>query len=182
MIRLLFWIVVLGLVWLAVEGRVPIPGIPDDEIVYATTPPVSTCTPTGCLVVYTLELANVGRSAESGLKVRLREEPLAAATVPPTLRRATETTVLQANGERAGVAGYLLGAVAPEERVALVFALRTPTRDAAPSWDRLLVGVDPTHGSALPGDPGALTGGRVVHATARVLERIVAAVRAAVHG
>ena len=62
----------------------------------------------------------------------------------------------------------------------MVFALRSSSREAAPGWDRLLVGVDPNVGAARPGDVAATTLGRVVNTSGRVVHRIVTAVRQAI--
>ncbi|HXJ33541.1 MAG TPA: hypothetical protein VMS22_05815 [Candidatus Eisenbacteria bacterium] len=182
MFRLGFWLVVLGVGWLTLSGTLPIPGIPDEEIVFATPPPVSTCGSSGCLAVYTLDLANTGRSAQESVKVGLRGDALANPAILPVLRRANGTTALQAASERGGVNAYILGRLEPEEQATLVFALRTPSLAETPGWDRILVGVETARGAARPGEPGALSGSRIVHATARMVERVAAAVRAAIAG
>lgn len=180
MVRLLFWVGLLAIAWLVLSGALPVPGVADEEVVFATTPPVATCGSAGCLAVYTLEVANPGRSAQESVKVRLRGDTLANPAIPPTLRRASETASLQAGTERGTTEAYQLGTLAPEERVALVFALRAPSREAVPGWDRVLVGVEPAHGSARPADPGALAANRLVHAAGRTLDRIVNAIRGAI--
>jgi hypothetical protein len=180
MLRLLFWILVIGIVVCVLEGAVPIPGVPEDEIVYATSPPVAGCGSTGCIVVYELLVANVGRSTQDTVRVRLRSDGMANPVIAPTIRRADEAVVATMGTDRAGIDMLQLGGLAPEERVALVFALRSGTRESAPGWDRLLVGVDPAAGSARPGDVGALTAGRIVNAAGRVVHRVVLAVRKAI--
>jgi hypothetical protein len=180
MLRLLFWIAVLAAVVYVLGDDVPIPGIADQELVYTTTPPVTSCSASGCVAVYTLEIANVGRSAQPSVRVRLRADAVASSIVPPTLRRRSEVVAVSATEDRAGIDAYPLGALEPEERVALVFATRAASREAVPSWDRVLVGVDPGDGSARPGDVGAITVGRVVNDAARIAKRIVAAVRQAI--
>lgn len=180
MVRFLFWVGLLAIAWLVLTGSLPLPGVPDEEVVFATTPPVAACGSAGCLAVYTLEVANPGRSAQETVKVRLRADALANPAVPPTLRRAGDTSDLQAADERGTVAAYQLGQLVPEERVALVFALRAPARDAVPGWDRVFVGVEPAHGAARPADPGALGAGRLVHSAGRTLERVVDAIRRAI--
>jgi hypothetical protein len=181
MIRLLFWILVLGGAWLVLSGTLPVPGVPDEEVVYATTPPVVSCilATTGCTVVYTLEVANVGRSVQESVKVRVRTSVLENPAVAPTLRRASETAPLQSAGEKAGVDAYPIGPLAPEERVAVVFALHAPTREAVLGWERVLVGVDPDTGAAEPGDPGAITSSRLMHVTGRLLDRVAHELRGA---
>ena len=71
----------------------------------------------------------------------------------------------------AGVDVYDVGRVPPGERVALTFVVRAGSKDAAPTWERLLVSVDPMLGSAHTGDPGAITDGRVVYAAVRAVRR-----------
>ncbi|MGH7894632.1 MAG: hypothetical protein ACREQL_08180 [Candidatus Binatia bacterium] len=180
--RLVFWLVVLALGWVMLSGTMPIPGIADEEVVFATSPPVGACGASGCLAVYTLELANVGRSPQESVKVRLRADALGASAIAPTLRRVSGVTTVQPAGERNGVDAYPLGRLDADERVALVFALRSPSQETTAGWERLLVGVEPGRGSARPGEPGALTAGRIVHATGRLVDRLVRAVRAAIAG
>ena len=180
MLRLLFWIAVLAAVVYALNEDVPIPGIADQELVYATPPPVASCGASGCVAVYTLAIANVGRTAQASVRVRLRADAVATPVVPPTLQRRNEAVVVAATDDRAGVEAFPLGTLDPEEHVALVFAVRAGSREAVPGWDRVLVGVDPGSGSARPGDVGAITVGRVVNDAARVTKRLVAAVREAI--
>lgn len=178
MFRLLFWLLVLAAAGFTLNANVPIPGIPAEEVVFATTPAVTTCGPSGCIAVYTLEIGNVGRSAQDSVRVRLRSDAVAAPVIAPTVRRASGSTVVAATDDRPGVDTVALGSLAPEERVALVFAVRAPARDAVLGWDRVLVSVEPSAGSAHPGDVGALTVGRVVHALGRTVQRIVRAAQA----
>src|SRR5262245_18010380 len=130
MVRLLFWVGLLGVVWLVLSGAVPVPGVANEEVVFATTPAVSTCGSAGCLAVYTLEIANPGRSAQESVKVRLRGDTLANAALPPTLRRAGQTAPLQAASHRGTGEAYQLGKLEPEQRVAVVFVLRAPSQEA----------------------------------------------------
>jgi hypothetical protein len=180
MLRFVFWAIVLAVGVLMLNGTLPIPGIADEEVVYTTPPPVSTCGPSGCIVVYTLEVANVGRSPQDSVRVRLREDAITTPMIAPTVRRASETALAPPATDRPGVEAFPLGAIAPEERVALVFALRTASREAAPGWDRVLVGVDPARGGARPGEVSAVTPGRVVHAVGRLTVRLTEAVRRAI--
>jgi hypothetical protein len=179
MMRLLFWILLIGLVVAVLDGAVPMPGVADEEVVYTTDVPVSTCGTSGCIVVYTIEVANAGRSTQENVRVRLRSDPLTAPVIAPTVRRASEATVAAIANDRS-VDSVPLGRLEPEERVAVVFALRAPSHEAAAGWDRLLVGVDPAVGAARPGDVGAITLGRVVNASGRVVHRVVTAVRQAI--
>jgi hypothetical protein len=180
MLRLLFWILLVGLVVAVLDGALPMPGVADEEIVYTTDVPVSTCGTSGCIVVYTLEVGNVGRSTQENVRVRLKSDALASPVVAPTVRRSSEATAAATANDRPGVDIVPLGRLAPEERVALVFALRAGSHESAPGWDRLLVGVDPTVGAARPGDVGGITLGRCVNASGRVVHRVVSAVRQAI--
>ena len=180
MLRLLFWLLVVGGILLVLDGTLPVPGIARDEVVYATPPPVATCGPSGCIAVYTLEVGNVGRAAQESVRVRLRTDTLAMPVILPTVRRTGDTALSEAVEDRPGINAYPLGALGPEERVTLLFALRAPSRTMVADWDRLLVDVAPAAGSAHPGDVGALTGGRLLHAAGRVATRITEAVRKAV--
>jgi hypothetical protein len=179
MMRLLFWLLVLGAIGFVLNANLPIPGIATEEVVFTTTPTVSTCGPTGCIAVYTLDVANVGRSGQETVRVRLRSEAVASPVIAPTLRRAGDATVVTATDERPGIDTLALGALLPEERVALVFALQAPSRAAVLGWDRVLVGVEAGAGSARAGEVGALTVGRVVHALGRSVQRVVRAAQAA---
>ena len=176
MLRLLFWLVVLGVVGLMLNGNLPIPGIADEEVVYATPAIVASCGSSGCLAVDAVEVANVGRSAQETVRVRLRTDAFGTPVVPPTVRRAQETSVPTVASERPGVDMYPLGRLAPEERVTLVFALRAASREAVPPWERVLVAVEPAKGVARPGDVDAITVDRVVHSAGRVVQRLVRAV------
>jgi hypothetical protein len=180
MIRFLFWLIVLLAAVLVLEGAVPLPGIAPDEVVYTTTPPVSTCGSSGCIAVYTLEVANVGRARQDAVRVRLRTDVLRTPVIAPTVRRASEAVLAATANDQPGIDLVPLGALAPEERVALVFAVRAPSRDAIVGWDRILVDVEPGMGAARPGDVAAITVGRVVHAVGRVVHRVLEAVRQAI--
>jgi len=180
MLRLLFWLLVIGGIVLVLNGTLPLPGLAQEEVVYATPPPVTTCGASGCIAVYTLEVGNVGRSAQESVRVRLRADALATPVIAPTVRRANESTLVTGTDDRPGIEAYPLGRVGADERVTLLFALRAASRDAVPGWDRLLVGVSPSSGAARPGDAGALSAGRVVHAAGRIVERIVDTVRKAI--
>lgn len=180
MLRFLFWAIVLAVAVLMLNGTLPIPGIADEEVVYTTTPPVSTCGPSGCIVVYTLEVANVGRSPQDSVRVRLREDAIASPMIAPTVRRSGDTMLAPPATDRPGVEAFPLGTLQPEERVSLVFALRAASREAAPGWDRVLVGVDPSRGGARPGEVTAVTAGRVVHALGRMTVRLTETVRRAI--
>src|SRR5262245_49639566 len=114
MVRLLFWVGLLAAAWLVLSGALPVPGVANEGVVFATTPPVTNCGSAGCLAVYTLEVANPGRSAQESVKVRLRSDTLANPAIPPTLRRASETVGLQAATERGTVEAYQLGRMEPE--------------------------------------------------------------------
>lgn len=177
MLRLLFWLLLLGAIGWVLYRDVPIPGIASEEIVYATTPPVAGCGSGGCTVVYALDLANIGRSAQEA-HVRLRGDVLAAAVVPPTLRRASDAVAATATTERSGAESYAVGRLEPEEHATLIFALHAPAHESALGWERVLLGIDPAVGVARPGDPGALTVDRMVNGLARVVHRLVGAARA----
>lgn len=180
MLRLLFWLLLLTGVGLMLNGNLPIPGLAQEEVVFTTNPPVASCGSTGCLVVYSIDVANTGESAQESVRVRLRSEPLATAAVVPTVRRATESTLAAAMNDRPGSDVYPLGRLGPEERAALVFALRPASRETMLGWDRLLIGVEPSLGAARPGDVAAIGAERLVHAASRTVRRIVAAVRQAI--
>jgi hypothetical protein len=178
MLRLLVWVLVILTAALVVNGTLPLPGIAMDEVVYATPPPVPACGSQGCIGVYTLEVANVGRSPQEMVRVRLREEPIGTPVVAPTVRRTADTTLALPVTDRAGSLLYPVGPLAPEERATLVFALRAPSREAMPGWERLLIGIDTTRGGARLGDPSAMSAGRLVHALGRVVDRVVRAIAA----
>jgi hypothetical protein len=180
MFRLLFWIIVLALVGLVLNGNLPVPGIPQEEVVFTTDPPVASCGSSGCIVVYSLDVANTGESAQESVRVRLRAEPLAQAVVVPTVRRATETSLAPSMNDRQGIDVYPLGRLAPEERAALVFALRAASRETVLGWERLLIGVEPALGAARPGDVSEIGIGRLLHSTSRTFRRVVATIRQAI--
>jgi hypothetical protein len=180
MLRLLFWTLVVAGTILVLNGTLPVPGVAQEEVVYTATPPVTTCGPAGCIVVYTLDVANVGRSSQAAVRVRLRTDALQSPVIAPTVRRADHVALAPADGDRLGVDVYPLGRLDADERVSLVFALRAPSREGILGWDRVLVGVDPTLGGARPGEVSALTSGRVLHAVGRRATRLIEAVRQAI--
>ncbi len=180
MLRFLFWLVVLVLVVLVLDGDLPMPGAAEEEIVYETDVPVSTCGTAGCVVAYTLEVANTGRSTQDAVRVRLRSDAIASPVIAPTVRRESEAAPAEISNERGGTDVVTLGKVAPEERVALVFALHASTRESAAGWDRVLVGVETTRGAARPGDVGAISLGRLVNGAARFVQPLFAAARQAI--
>jgi hypothetical protein len=179
MLRFLFWLLVLGAIGFVLNANLPIPGIATEEVDYTTTPVVTTCSTSGCLAVYTLELGNVGRSAQEAVRVQLRSDALDGAMIAPTVRRTSGTSVVSPATDRPGVETIYVGALAPEERAALVFALHAAARESVLGWDRVLVGVETSAGSARAAEVGALTVGRVVHALGRTVQRLVRAAQAA---
>ena len=179
MLRLLFWLCVIGGTVLVLNGTMPLPGIPQEEVVYETPPPVVSCAASACIAVYTLEMANVGRSAQELVRVRLRSDAVETPLIAPTMRRGSENAVVESTSDRPGSETYALGRMEPEERVTLVFALRAGSRGAVPGWDRVLVGVDASSGAAHPGAVGALTAGRIIHTAGRFAERVTDVVKKA---
>jgi hypothetical protein len=157
------------------NGTLPVPGIAAEEVIYATPPPVPVCGSQGCLAVYTLEMSNVGRSIQNVVRIRLRDEPLGTPVVPPTVRRAADVSPAPPATDRAGTTLYPVGRLSPEEHLAVVFVLRAASRETIAPWERILVDVDTTLGGARPGDPRAITAGRLLHALGRVVDRIIRA-------
>jgi len=181
MLRFLFWVLVISVTVLFLNGTLPTPGIADEEVVYDTPPPIASCSPTGCIAIYEIDVGNVGRSAQKAVRVRLRAGAVENPIIAPTLRRALANAPVEvAEDERAGGMVVPLGPLDAEERVTLVFALRAPSREAVPGWDRLLIGVEPSAGAGRPGDAGELTMGRVVHAAGRVVIQLTDVARKAI--
>src|SRR5262245_60112572 len=152
MFRLLFWLTVFGVIGFVLSGTSALPGLPLEEIVYATPPPVATCSPTGCIAVYTLEVGNVGKAAQESVRVRMRADAIASPLIAPTVRRAGENAIAEGTDDRPGIQAFPIGRLEPDERVTLLFALRATSRESVAGWDRLLVGVDASAGSARPGE------------------------------
>jgi hypothetical protein len=121
-----------------------------------------------------------GRSAQDGVRVRLRTDAVQSPLIAPTVRRTNDATLVSPASDRTGVEAYPLGRLDTDERVSLVFALRAASRETVLGWDRVLVGVDPTVGSARPGEVSAVTAGRVLHAVGRRATRLIEAVRQAI--
>jgi len=181
MLRFLFWVLVISVTVLFLNGTLPTPGIADEEVVYDTPPPIASCTGTGCIAVYELDVGNVGRSPQKAVRVRLRAGAIDDAVITPTLRRGMVNSPVEPQvDERSGVVVLPVGALEPEERVTVVFALRAPAHDAVKGWDRVLVGVEPSAGAGRPGDAGELTMGRVVHAAGRVVIQLTDVARKAI--
>jgi hypothetical protein len=181
MLRFLFWVLLISVTVLFLNGTLPTPGIADEEVVYDTPPPIASCTATGCIAIYSLDVGNVGRSPQKAVRVRLRAGAIDDAVIVPTIRRAmTNAAVAPEVDERSGVVVLPVGTLDPEERVTVVFALHATARDAVKGWDRVLVGVEPSAGAGRPGDAGELTMGRVVHAAGRVVIQLTDVARKAI--
>ena len=114
MFRLLVWVLIILTAALVVQGTVPVPGIAMEEVVYATPPPVPACGSQGCIGVYTLEVANVGRSTQEMVRIRLRDESIGTPVVSPTVRRTTDASLAPPPEDRAGTLLYPLGRLAPD--------------------------------------------------------------------
>ena len=181
MLRFLFWVLVITVTVLFLNGTLPTPGIADEEVVYDAPPPIASCSATGCIAVYSLDVGNVGRSPQKAVRVRLRAGSVDNPVIAPTVRRGLSNAPVEApEDERSGVVVLPLGPLDAEERMTLVFALHAPSRDAVVGWDRVLVGVEPSVGAGRPGDAGELTMGRVVHAAGRVVVELTDVARKAI--
>ena len=181
MLRFLFWVLLISVTVLFLNGTLPTPGIADEEVVYDTPPPITSCTAAGCIAVYELDVGNVGRSPQKAVRVRLRAGAIDDAVIAPTLRRGMANTAVEPQvDERSGVVVLPVGPLDTEERVTVVFALRAPSHDGVKGWDRVLVGVEPAAGAGRPGDAGELTMGRVVHAAGRVVIEVTDVARKAI--
>jgi len=181
MLRFLFWVLLISVTVLFLNGTLPTPGIADEEVIYDAPPPIASCSATGCVAIYSLDVGNVGRSPQKAVRVRLRAGTVENPVIAPTLRRGLANAPVEAQeDERSGVVVVPLGPLDAEERVTLLFALHAPSRDAVLGWDRVLVGVEPTAGAGRPGDAGELTMGRVVHAAGRVVIELTDVARKAI--
>ena len=120
MLRLLFWLFVIGATSVLNERCRSRASRGGDRLRNATTrrrlrrlglPPRDT-----------LEMGNVGRSAQESVRVRLRTDAVETPVIAPTMRPWSENVVVESAGDRPGTETYALGRVEPEERVTLVFA------------------------------------------------------------
>src|SRR5512144_1650664 len=102
MLRLLFWLLVLGALGFVLNANLPIPGIATEEVVYTTTPAVTTCGAQGCIAVYTLEVGNVGRSAQEAVRVRFRSDAMQSPVIAPTVRRTSGAVTVTPANDRPG--------------------------------------------------------------------------------
>jgi hypothetical protein len=163
--RWLLLVAGLVVVW---RGGASVFGQPAREIVYQPEAPLVTCHSRGCLFLYTLEVGNTGREPQEEVVVRLRAPALAGAALPPRARDFGKLDRPVRITEAAGVRAYALGALAPQARVELGFALTGPTREAAPGWAALLAGVEAPGAPVRTGSPGWLMLLRVYYAVFRL--------------
>jgi hypothetical protein len=162
--RHLRWVAVaVGLLALA-RGGASIFTTPDDEVLYATDPPITTCLTHGCTLIYRLEIGNTGRNPRRRVRVHLQTAVVDRAILPPRFRNFGKVERPVTTGDEAGIRTYDLGPVKPQQRVELQLVLQVPDRSDAPRWDEILAGVDADTGEVRRGSPAGTTFARWMYA------------------
>jgi hypothetical protein len=147
-----------------VGGGASIFRMPEEEVLYSASPPITTCLKSGdCLFIYTLEVGNTGREAQEDVRVRLRRDVVQAAIMPLKVRSFGKVDRRFETSDADGVRTFDLGRLKAQQRVEISFVLRYPDRSQAPSWQQILVGVEAARGEVRPGDPAAVTLGRMLY-------------------
>jgi len=159
--RWLFAVVGAVLLW---RFGISIARAPEHEILYAAGRPLRTCVPENCVTMLNLEVGNTGTAAQSDVRVRFRAAPLAGLALPMKVRNFGKVDRAVEVEEEDGVLVYRLGRLEPQKRVTFEVTFLGPASEPLPTWDALLVAVEPAEGEASPGDPAGVLFLRMMHA------------------
>lgn len=155
--RHLRWLLSGGGLLVLAWGGVSIFSLPEDEVLYGASSPVTTCLSDGCLNIYTVEVGNTGRRPRGRVRVHLYSDVLDAAVLPPkasTFGKVARPLHATDDGD---VRIFDLGALDPGDRVELQFVLRSADAAGAPSWKEILLAVDADTEEVRKGDPAGMT-------------------------
>jgi len=150
-------------VLLLVSGGASIFSLPDHEVLYDPQPPLVSCTQSGCLSIYTLEVGNTGRQLQEHVRVRLRTAAVQASMLPLAVRtfgKVPRGVNVQDEGD---VRTVDLGALKPQERVELRLVYRDRDPTARRDWREMLVAVEAATGKVRQGNPGGVLLGRILY-------------------
>lgn len=126
---------------------------PAREVLYALERSPITCHSAGCIALYRVEVGNTGRELQPEVRVRLHAGIVSTAVLPPRARDFGKIDRPVRVEEDGGVRTFALGALQPEERVDLAFALQRPEPAAFPAWEEILVAVEAPDASVARGSP-----------------------------
>lgn len=143
---------------LLVGGGASIFWQPAHEVLYQLGGPQGACsTLQGCVLLYTLTVGNTGREPQAQVLVRLRADLAGRALLRPSVKTFGKIGRPVTVSEAGGVRTFALGPLPRDERVELSLVFAAPTREAAPAWDDLLVGVEAAQGRVWAGHPAWVT-------------------------
>jgi hypothetical protein len=137
---------------------------PVHEVLYSTGSAPRTCVPAICTTMMTLEVGNTGTADQENVRVRLRAEPLRNLQLPLKVRNFGKVDRAVKLSEVDGQRVYDLGRLEPQKRVEFQIVFFGPADAKHPAWSDILVGIEPTTGEAVPGDPGLVLFARMMHA------------------
>lgn len=162
--RHLRWIAIAAGLFVLLRGGLSVFAIPDDEVLYAAEPPITSCISDGCILIYKLEIGNTGRNPRAQVRVHLRAGAVEAAILPLAFRNFGKVKRQVSEERVGGTRVYDLGRLKPQERVELSLVLRVSDRSQAPQWNELLVAVDADTAEVRAGSPTATTFARWMYA------------------
>ena len=160
--RMRWTLVAIGLLFL-MSGGASIFSRPDYEVLYDPQTPLVSCTKSGCISIYILEVGNTGQEIQEHVRVRLRADALRTPIFPPSVRTfgKVDRRVEVRDAEDARI--YDLGKVKPQERIELRLVYQDRDRPAQRDWRDMLVAVEAAEGKVRQGNPGGVLLGRFLY-------------------
>jgi hypothetical protein len=162
--RHLRWIAIAAGLFVLLRGGASLFTIPDDEVLYATEPPITNCISDGCILIYKLEVGNTGRNPRERVRVTLRASAVDAAILPLAFRNFGKVRRAVREASEGDARVYDLGRLKPQERVEMNLVLRVPDPARALAWDAILVAVDADTEAVRRGSPAVTTFARWMYA------------------
>jgi hypothetical protein len=137
---------------------------PAHEVLFSAAAPMRTCLASVCTNLLVMQVGNTGSEPQENVRVRFRAVPLQASPLPMTVRNFGIVDRPVKMTEAAGERVYDLGRLEPQKRVEFKLLFVGKPGESLPSWDDLLVGVEPASGEARLGDPAVVRFARMMQA------------------
>ena len=157
------WVLIAVGVLFLVTGGASIFSLPDHEVLYDPQAPLVSCTQSGCISIYILEVGNTGLEIQEHVRVRLRTAALRTPIFPPSVRTFGKVERHVEVHDEDEVRIFDLGAVKPQERIELRLVYQDGDRSARHDWREMLVSVDAAQGKVRQGNPGGVLLGRFLY-------------------
>src|SRR5262249_8901942 len=122
------------------------------------------CITGNCTTMLLLEVGNTGTMPQENVRIRFHAEPLRRAVLPLTVRNFGKVDRPVKTNETGGQLAYDLGRLQPQKRVELRTVFHAKESEGPPSWNDILIGVEPATGEARAGDPASVMFARMMNA------------------